>query len=287
MKTKNKKIGIAVIHGMGDQPEEFSESFIQDIVSYYDEGDGGFDSRELHFESVYWADILNGQESELWENLDLGNLHFDKYRKFIVNYFGDAVAYQKMYDLKKARSRNDLTVYYKVQNKISASLERISRNTEKGSPLVLIGHSLGCVMLMNYIYDSQKSPERKKAGNWKSKCEPDFLAGLFTCGNPFALWSLRKENFGDVICFPGKKLTAEIAEISAWYNIYDPDDILAFPIKHLNESYRNSQKLTDLQVDVDEILLGHTPLSHLGYFTTLSIIKLISNFLRELRTALK
>ncbi|MBL0106008.1 MAG: hypothetical protein IPP52_01590 [Ignavibacteria bacterium] len=74
---------------------------------------------------------MNDEERKMWNNLNLDSLDFRDFRKFIVNYLGDAIAYQKMYDLKKAKIRKDISVYYKVQTIISDSLKDIDNNTEK------------------------------------------------------------------------------------------------------------------------------------------------------------
>ncbi len=144
-----KKIGVSIIHGMGNQNRDFADKLIKEIkIMYRDIAEGEYKSAGIYFKPVYWAGVLNDEERKMWNNLNLDSLDFRDFRKFIVNYLGDAIAYQKMYDLKKAKIRNDISVYYKVQTIISDSLKDIDSNTEKGSPLVLIGHSLGTVMLI-------------------------------------------------------------------------------------------------------------------------------------------
>ena len=278
-----KKTGVAIIHGMGNQNRDFADKFIKEIKAAYENTEEGkYRSSDIYFKPVYWADVLNDEERKMWNNLNLDSLDFRDFRKFIVNYLGDAIAYQKMYDLKKAKIRKDISVYYKVQTIISDSLKDIDNNTEKGSPLVLIGHSLGTVMLMNYIYDSQKTPAHKKLNEWKDKCDTDNLTGLFLCGSPFALWTLRKKDFGEPVNFPGKNLSAQMKKRSRWLNIYDPDDILAYPLKNLNTSYKKISYLEDKAIEVGGLLTGGTPLSHSGYFKTADVIKLIAEFLKEI-----
>ncbi len=67
-----------------------------------------------------------------------------------------------------------------------------------------------------------------------------------------------------------------------WFNIYDPDDILAYPLKNLNTSYKEIAYLEDKAIEVDGLLTGGTPLSHSGYFKTAEVIKLIAEFLIEI-----
>lgn len=280
-----KKTGVAIIHGMGNQNRDFADKFIKEIKTAYENTEeGNYRSTDIYFKPVFWADVLNDEERKMWKNLNLDNLDFRDFRKFIVNYLGDAIAYQKMYDLKKAKIRKDISVYYKVQTIISDCLKDIDKNTVSGSPLVMIGHSLGTVMLMNYIFDSQKSAVRKKLNEWEDKCDTDNLAGLFLCGSPFALWSLRKKDFGEPIKFPGRSISVQMKKRSKWYNIYDPDDILAYPLKNLNTSYKSISYLEDKVIETDGLLTGGTPLSHSAYFKTDAVVSLAAEFLRTLNT---
>ncbi|HMQ67634.1 MAG TPA: hypothetical protein PKA90_01760 [Ignavibacteria bacterium] len=274
------KIGIGIIHGMGTQNKNFANTLINDLKSYYGEKN---DTKDLYFRSVFWADILQKSENALWKNLKMDDLSFDKLRHFVVHYLADTIAYQKMYEEKKAESKNDRTVYFRIQERISEALKDIDENTEPDAPLVLIGHSLGTVMLLNYIYDSQKSPAQKKTIYWNGKTETGNLAGLILCGSPFALWTLRKEGFGEAINFPGEKVKGNLKTISKWVNFYDKDDVLGFPIKNINSSYKKNKQLIDIPVEVDNPVLGWTPLSHDDYFRTISIIKSISGFLQNVR----
>ena len=279
-----KKIGIGIIHGMGTQNKNFAHTLINDLKSYYGEKN---DTKDLYFRSIYWADILEKSENALWKNLKMEKLSFDKLRHFVVHYLADTIAYQKMYEEKKAESKNDRTVYFRVQERISDALKDIQENTEPGAPLILIGHSLGTVMLLNYIHDSQKSPANKKTIYWNGKTETGNLAGLFLCGSPFALWTLRKEGFGKAINFPGEKIKGNLKTISKWVNFYDKDDVLGFPIKNINSSYKRNKQLIDIPVEVDNPVLGWTPLSHDDYFTTISIIKSISGYLQSVRNVIR
>lgn len=278
------KIGIGIIHGMGTQNKNFARTLINDLKSYYGEKN---DTKDLYFRSIYWADILEKAENSLWKNLKMNDLSFDKLRYFVVHYLADTIAYQKMYEEKKAESKNDRTVYFIVQERISEALKDIQDNTTDNAPLILIGHSLGTVMLLNYIHDSQKSPENKKKIFWNGKTNTDNLAGLILCGSPFALWTLRKEGFGEAVNFPGKDVKGDLEAASRWLNFYDKDDVLGFPIKNINSSYKKIKQLSDVKIEVDDPVLGWTPLSHDDYFRTINIIKNISGFLDTVRSKIK
>lgn len=277
------KIGIGIIHGMGTQNKDFAHTLINDLKSYYGEKN---DTKDLYFKSIYWSDILEKAENLLWKNLKMSELSFDKLRYFVVHYLADTIAYQKMYEEKKAELKNDRTVYFIVQDRISEALKEIRENTVDGAPLVLLGHSLGTVMLLNYIYDSQKSTEKKKVIYWGDKTNTDNLTGLIMCGSPFALWTLRKEGFGNAINFPGKDIKKNLRSAAKWINFYDKDDVLGFPVKNINSSYKKLKNLSDIPVEVDDPILGWTPLSHDDYFRTIKIIKYISGFLKDIKAAL-
>ena len=51
----------------------------------------------------------------------------------------------------------------------------------------------------------------------------------------------------------------------------------------LNTSYKKISYLDDKAIEVGGLLTGGTPLSHSGYFKTADVIKMIAEFLKEIR----
>src|SRR5699024_6887543 len=74
-------------------------------------------------------------------------LHYKKLRKFVVEYLGDAVAYQPVEELKQN--------YDKVHQRVGKSLRRLSETAGGHAPLCVISHSVGAVIVSKYFYDLQ------------------------------------------------------------------------------------------------------------------------------------
>jgi hypothetical protein len=280
-----KKIGIGIIHGMGEQSDNFVDEFRERIKGMYHDNTLGFSSDELYIKGILWAGILNDIQRELCQKVNYKNdLSFESLRGFVINYLGDPIAYQKTREYKDLKP-GDRRLYFDIQELIANNVTSIIQNISPGVPVVLIGHSLGAVMLLNYVYDSQKDPADKEKIGW-SVPEIEMLAGIITMGNPFALWSVRYMNFGRVIDFPGRMVTGKLKDAAKWYNFYDTEDILAYPLKNLNDSYKDLAQLEDVRVKMEGMVQDYTPLAHEGYFKSFDVAERISLFLREIRSAM-
>lgn len=282
--SEKKKIGIGIIHGMGEQSDTFVNNFSERIKGMYHDIRLGFNSDDLFVKGIWWAGVLNDIQAELCRRVNYRHdLWFEGLRGFVINYLGDPIAYQKTREYKDLKP-GDQKIYFDIQELIGKNVTDIIQNISPGSPVVLIGHSLGAVMLLNYVYDSQKEPADKEKIGW-SVPEIEMLTGLVTMGNPFALWSVRYKDFGKVIDFPGRLVTGKLKDAAKWYNYYDPQDILAYPLKNVNQSYINLLQLEDVQVKMEGMIEDFTPLAHEGYFKSLDVAEKISLFLREIRSA--
>lgn len=275
------KIGILIIHGMGDQKKNFCDDFIEKIKEQYT------GKVSLVFEPIYWAKVLSKQERRILENTDIFNLNYTEHlRPFVVNYLADVIAYQKTFERKDFKKKNkgefgDRGIYHIIQQLISGKISRLKTKIGECNPIVMIGHSLGSIMLLNYLHDVQKSDKDKIVRDWHY--EDNFnLAGLITMGSPLALWLLRYKNFGKAIRFPLDSTGRDFRSKAKWINFYDKDDILAYPLKELNNSFQKLKSLEDREVNAGNILQKWNPASHNGYMNTRKVIEQISLFIDEL-----
>lgn len=95
---------------------------------------------------------------------------------------------------------------------------------------------------------------------------------------------MRFKNFGDALPVPSPKLVSRypaLAAVGEWLNIYDPDDVIAFPLKELNASYGRFVT-RDVAIEIAPYLGGFTPMSHLTYWEDPTFIRLIADRLIEL-----
>ena len=134
----------------------------------------------------------------------------------------------------------------------------------------------------NYFYDLQhpKRPliaarVKKKIGDTPLERGETFTL-FYTLGSPIAIWSLRYPNFGVPIEVPSPGLSKHYPDLAGeWVNYYDEDDVIAYPLKTLNEAYRKAIK-ADREINAGGLLSSWNPVSHLGYWTDNDVTKPIA-----------
>lgn len=284
------KLGVLVLHGMGSQKADFADKMIEELESRV-KGQG-LNPKDIAWKPVYLTPVLQQKEEDLWTALSQDHdLNYVSLRKFIINAFGDAIAYQRVGGQKK-------DVYGEIHQVIFQNVQQLHNDLGGGSPpggekpLVVMAHSLGAYMISNYIWDRQKGYDAATYGG-----NPFFqmksLAGIITFGCNIPLFSLAYHPF-ECITFPPPSLKdyfppttppAAIQAAAQWLNFYDPDDVLGFPLKPLSTSYDRTVT-DDLPINVGSILSFWNPLSHQAYWTDNDFTKpaatLLGNILRLL-----
>jgi hypothetical protein len=281
----SSRVAVAIVHGVGVQGSDFAEPMIDDLTGRFASELGVSRSEalgELAIEAVHWAPVLQDAQTKLWRNVSArGDLDFVDLRRFMVDFAGDAIAYQPT-----PRSRE---VYDAVHAVLARSLRALARSAGPDAPLCVIAHSLGTIIASNYFYDLSQSRRPgmvSKAVREVKKSTPlengETLALLYTMGSPIAIWSLRYEDFGMPIHVPSPKLeTHHPGLVGEWVNFYDADDVIGYPLGALNDAYARSIE-GDVAVNVGGPLTSWSPLSHGGYWTDADVTKPIARSLARL-----
>ena len=94
----SNKVAVAIVHGVGIQSSDFAEPMIEELterfakdlrISHQDA------TAQLVIEPVHWAPVLQKAQTRLWRRVSSRrDLDFVKLRKFMVDFAGDAIAYQ-------------------------------------------------------------------------------------------------------------------------------------------------------------------------------------------------
>ncbi len=278
----SKKIAVAIVHGVGTQGSHFAGPMIEELTDRFADHtglDNAAARAELIMEPVYWAPVLQGEEDRLWRRVSVRrDLDWVKARRFMIDFAGDAIAYQP--------TPWGREVYESIHAVFANSLKKLAQQAGGTAPLCVIAHSLGTVITSNYFYDlSQRRrrgmiPARVREAMGRTALERgDTFALLYTLGSPIAVWSLRYEDFGCPITVPSPKLADHYADLRGeWVNYYDPDDVIAYPLKPLNDAYRGAVR-RDVAVNVGGLIAGATPLSHTSYWTDNDVTKPIAKAL--------
>ncbi|HEU5141110.1 MAG TPA: chemotaxis protein [Bacillales bacterium] len=278
-----QKLAVAIVHGIGSQKENFADEMIQLLTKRFakrvaDHTDDPVS--QVVFKPVYWASVFEKEENLLWDRLKKGGeMDYTALRLFVINYLADAIAYQPTIE----RHHN----YDNVHQVFAESLRFLSETAGETAPLCVISHSLGSVIASNYFYDLQYQPERiRHAVRVEMTDTPieqgNTLAQLYTLGSALALWSLRYENFGNAIQVPAPKLSAFYPNLEGgWWNIYDKDDVLGFPLKSLNSQYHKAVT-EDIVINAGGLFTSWNPLSHSQYGSDSDVIEPIADRLAEM-----
>ena len=278
----SNRVAVAIVHGVGVQGSDFAEPMIRELTDRFaDElGIGRAEAtHELIVEAVHWAPVLQEAQTKLWRKVNARrDLDFVRLRKFMVDFAGDAIAYQPT-----PQSRG---VYDSVHAVLAESLRSLARNAGRTAPLCVVAHSLGTIIASNYLYDLSQRSRRgmvSRAVRDVKKDTPlengETLTLLYTLGSPLAIWSLRYHDFGLPIAVPAAKLPTHHPGLAGeWVNFYDPDDVIGYPLRALNDGYRRSVS-SDVAVNVGGVLSSWNPLSHGSYWTDDDVTKPIARSL--------
>jgi pimeloyl-ACP methyl ester carboxylesterase len=274
----NKKIALAVLHGIGDQKEDFSKVFSEELTKRFTKNLTFLNDspeHELIIQPIYWGSVFNEKERMIWDKLsNSSSLDFKKLRQFILHFFGDAIAYQPSAD----ENQN----YNKVHEIFAEGIQVLRKRAGDDAPLYVVAHSLGTVITSNYFYDLQYIPEKipstvkKRIGDSPIE-RGETLTGFYSLGSPLALWSLRYADFERPIHVPSKKQKYHYIGIDGgWINIYDRDDVFGYPLKSLNQAYHAAVK-EDIEMNIGNWPLSAMPTSHMYYFTTEELVNKIAD----------
>ena len=250
------EIGVLVVHGMGRQRDDFAATFIGEMDGRLDRL--GLPAGAVHWRAGYWADLLNTREEALWAHLSSDHkLDFTRLRRFFISAFGDAVAYRR-------GPAGGTDVYAEIHGRIRRHLRALRATLgDANRPLVVVAHSLGSVIISDYIWDAQSTNGRARGENAFECMET--LAGLVTFGSNIPLFSLALPRI-ESITFPPPALPEPLRSAARWLNLYDADDVLGWPLRPLSPSYAAAVS-EDREINVGGIVTSWNPLSHDAYWT--------------------
>ncbi|GGB37743.1 chemotaxis protein [Virgibacillus dakarensis] len=260
----SQKLAVAILHGAGTPETDFAEEMMRLIAKDFTKKlhlDNA--EQELEFEPVFWSVVFADEQAALWKQVqENANLHYDRLRRFTIEFLGDAIAYQPTV----SGDQN----YDKVHAIFAESLSRLKNRAGSTAPLCVISHSLGSIVASNYFADLQFRQEKigmrtKQRMNNTPLEKGETLSLFYTMGSPLALWSVRYVDFGSPIHVPSPLLKQYHANVQGeWLNFYDKDDVLAYPLKSINEMY-DTNVTKDVAVNVGGMFTSWNPLSHSRY----------------------
>lgn len=271
------KLAIAVIHGMGSEDQFFSVELKHRITEEYVNAEEGRHEDDLIYQEIFWGDLVKDQQKSLLESANYKkDLTYMNLRELIVDHLGTSLAYRtSMYDV----------IHKRVQDSLS-KLCTLRRVDPEKTPLVILAHSFGSVVMSDYIYDIQKRQAATPDGKIEGMTNLEqfrTLAGFITFGTPMAIFSLQSDSkFASPINIVGADLPEKIQARVQWNNYYDKDDILAYPMKGVNDTYK--ELITgDYEINVGSAATSWNPACHNGYWEDKDFYKPVAAYFAELR----
>jgi len=266
-----KKIGIFVTHGMGNNKQSFADDMIKEISKRIN--NEGCNPDEVAWGICCWDEIMRPKGDALFKKMDKLGLRWEEVRKFCIAAFGDAVAYQESY-------YEHGEAYDLIHKCIFDTLTDLRASLGSDKPLIMMAHSLGCHIISNYIWDRQHGYDNHLYGG------TDFfdlktLTGIIMSGSNIPLFTLRYNQILS-IDFPHQEFAfPKLRNMAKWQNYYDKDDPLGFPMKVLSPSYEKNVT-EDIEVNVGSFLTCWNPICHLEYRIDDNFTKPVAKYITEI-----
>ena len=266
------ELGVFVVHGIGIQHPDFADDFMAEMQERLH--DLGVAADAVQWQAGYWADLLNKRERDLWDTLARDyDLDWVTVRKFFLNFFADAIAYQRVPGQQPG-------TYQRIHQQLHDRLVDLRTTLgQQDKPLVIIAHSLGSVIMSNYIWDEQHG----KGLGTTPFARMETLAGFVTFGSPIPLFTLALDDIVS-ITFPPHNLPAPLQPHAKWLNFFDADDVLGYPLKPLSPSYAQAVS-ADLEINVGNLFTAWNPIAHTAYWTDNDFTKPVAQLVRDLVVA--
>lgn len=265
---RKPRVGVLILHGMGDPKPTFAGGLISRVASAL-----GDPARDVAFQGCHWGPILQAQQDRTWERLSPARMSLKPLRRQIVSALGDPASYLSGY-LPGGRP-----AYLAVHSRVREMLALLESQVGAEAPLVVLAHSLGGLVASNYVWNEQRergevpvtgpsrTPEEAPAARHAIGRTPfermETLTTLVTYGCNIPLF-LPPAPPIECIAFPPPSLPPALRAVARWANVYDPDDLLGYPIADVWDEPHGT-RIDDVAMEVGFPLLSSTPWSHVLY----------------------
>eukprot|EP00697_Spironema_sp_BW2_P008813 gnl/Spiro4/23533_TR11626_c0_g1_i1.p1 gnl/Spiro4/23533_TR11626_c0_g1~~gnl/Spiro4/23533_TR11626_c0_g1_i1.p1 ORF type:complete len:381 (-),score=107.78 gnl/Spiro4/23533_TR11626_c0_g1_i1:63-1205(-) len=260
------RVAVLVVPGAEGQQEEFvgsvtavlQEHFSTILEHCYGEMPGKHESlkTQVEFQPVYWASLVESAQDKLWTDVnkdhDLGNSAARFFRRLLLAHVAHGSGYPTV-------SQNA------IATRMSDALRLLAQRTGPNAPLVVLSYGLGSVVAAEYFAALQ---QQNPSILWPrpSQTSPlsagNTLSTLYTVGSPLAIYSLRSADFVPP-AVPAAAVGHNLIPGFGWVNVYQSDDVFAFPLRTISERFRKSV-VEDMEIrSANET--GWNPFSHMEY----------------------
>jgi hypothetical protein len=262
-----KQMGIMIIHGMGDQKATFADEFISRLQTAL--GDG---SRTVCIQPCWWADILQERQDAVYDRVcNAKGPRWRKSRKWVMGYLGDPTGY-----LLSASNHHENSAYGQIHERVRVTLKAIEDQLDDptNTPLMILAHSLGCVVVSDYIWNDQNDRGVGESAFQRMRS----LTSLITYGCNLPLFAPPVRDLVSIE-YPSRDTPDQLNKIARWMNIYAPADILGYPLSKLwntTQPGATPLKIDDIPLNPGCWPFSRTPLSHSYYESDAKFVRIVS-----------
>lgn len=263
------KLLVVIVHGIGSQTKNFADPCIEILSQRLQKQ--GKNSADVKWLPIHWASVTEPSQQQYLQRANTSaELNWNSLRKFVMSGLGDASAYQKVF---VGENRTYEKIHEILDTKLSEFVSLHQGDVDEQLPVVFLAHSLGGHIMSNYIWDKQKKPEMGKSAIENMET----VSGIITFGCNIPLFTF---SYSPIIpiTFPPVTLPDTLAEKAKWLNFYSANDILAYPLKCINDQY-NKVVSEDIELNVGNILQSWNPFSHGEYWTDKDFTSPVANYL--------
>jgi len=229
---------LLTLHGMGITLKDYAEGLRHQLHARL-----GAARHDVALESIFYQDILQSNERAVWRRTLAGSkVRKEGLRTFVLSGMADVIGLETR---KESRGSAYELAQLEIARKLLAARDQLGAN----GPVVFVTQSLGCQVLSNYLYDAQRPVGQVAAGIWRDiDVHSQDIAGhalsadeiAFLRGQTVQYWVTTGCSIPAFVAADTRMRIQPIRAPSAgfrWLNIYDPNDVLGWPLRPLGSGY--------------------------------------------------
>jgi len=272
------KLGVLIIHGVGSHKPNFANPMIRKLKGRIS------GHAKIRWQTIYWFGPPANRESKLLKKLFREGKHPHwllgwfirfKLRKLVMDGIGDVAAYRSVPDVSD-HTRKTNEIYDEIHDRVHKSIVELRRSLgNEDKPVIVVAHSLGSVIMYDYIWDRQHNINEELYGTNPFEGMKT-LVGFITFGSPIPLFAF---GYGhDVsIEFPLRDLPSKLKEKAKWLNFYDADDVFGWPLEDLENCVAE-----DRPISVGSIFTRWNIACHSRYWTDNNFTEPVARYISEI-----
>lgn len=239
------KVGILAIHGMGTDPFKYNR-FLKKAL----------EGMEVVIEPVDYHQYTQTNQDKFLQRMSDSELGWGLLRRYLINYLSDGLNVIR-------QPKETGGMFDKMNDSIDEAYKRLESQLNLGDKLIVVAHSLGAMVFGAYLYEHCDDNSPFRAINLPN------IDAVITTGSPIAMFfsCMREQDI---------KIPELVKrDVKKWYNFYDKDDVLSWPLQPLSPDFNDC--VQDVRINV-----GTTPLAHSLYWMNDSFQKHLQVIVKDL-----